>query len=117
MPLFMLRNRNAAPIDPTFNTKWDWAGESERETNDEERNGHRTSDGAAADDAARYEEGGGGGMAGGRRRQNWLPLRPPLPSFLSLFPLLDTEGGLLIRRMIINTRERGMNGGRERGSF
>merc|ERR1711884_876832 len=52
--------------------------------------------------------------AGGRRRQNWLPLRPPLPSFLPLFPLLDTEGGLLIRRMIINTRERGMDGGRER---
>ena len=89
--------------------------ESERETNDEERNGHRTSDGAADAAAARDEEGGGGGMAGGRRRQNWLPFRPPLPSFLSLFPLLDTEGGLLIRRMIINTRDRRMEGWRDGG--
>ena len=75
-------------------------------TNDEERNGHRTSDGAE-----RREEGG---------REEWLsrqakigfPSTPPsfLPSFSpSFLPLLDTEASSLIQRLIINT-------GRGRGS-
>ena len=53
----------------------------------------------------------GGGMAGADAKIGFPSVRPSF--FPSLFPLLDTEGGLLIRRMIINTRDRG----REEGAF